>query len=657
MRCRSSLPLLPALMGRPLLLPLFPLLALAGLILLLPLPALAQPRPRPEAWQQIRALLAEKAARTQTQRKISSRLLHAARMRRGREPVPGLRELRTGVDVDPGGAVVVDLDARVSRRLLARIASVGGEVLGSWPRSRTLRARIPLEACERIAALREVKRLRPADRAVTHADLSEGVIAHRMDQLRNAHAVDGTGVRVGVMSDGVDSLAALQASGDLPAVTVLPFQAGSGTEGTAMLEVVHDMAPGAELLFATAFNGKSGFAANIRALRDAGADIIVDDVRYFSEAIFQDGVIAAAVDEVAAEGVLYFSAAGNEGHLSDGSSGVWEGDFVDSGTLVQGSAAHAFDVGATGNLVTVDTPQSFLLQWSDPQGLSANDYDLFLLDSTLSVVVSSSTNTQSGSHNPYELIDSRVVNDAGHYLVVVLSAGEPRYLHLSAFRGEIQLATGGQLAGHSGALGALSVGAVDARLAAGPGGVFAGTESLQAYRSDGPRRVFLRSDGAPYTQSLLSSGGQPRSKPDLVGGDCVGTATPGFNTFCGTSAAAPHAAGAAAVLLELAAARGLGGRQVVDAMLGTAMDIQAPGVDFDAGHGLFDALEAGLALLAMRPDLPALGGPSLGLLALLLATAGVVSRRRGVVSRRRCGVSRRSGAAAGRAAGMPRRRR
>jgi subtilisin family serine protease len=639
------------------------LLALAGSLLLLPLPGLAQPRPSPEAWQEIRALLAEKAARTQAQRKISSRLLDAASLRRGQEPAPGVGGLRTGVDVEPDGAVVVDLDARVSRRLLARIASVGGEVLGSWPRSTSLRARIPLEACEWIAELSEVNGLRPADRAVTHADLSEGVIAHRMDQLRNSHAADGSGIRVGVMSDGVDSLAAVQASGDLPAVTVLPYQAGSGTEGTAMLEVVHDMAPGAELLFATGFNGKSGFAANIRALRDAGAHIIVDDVRYFSEAIFQDGLIAEAVDEVAADGVLYFSAAGNEGNLSNGSSGVWEGDFVDSGMLVEGSPAHAFDVGVTGNLVTVDTPQSFLLQWSDPQGLSANDYDLFLLDSTMSSVVSSSTNTQSGGHNPYELIDSRVVNDAGHYLVVVLDAGEPRYLHLSAFRGEIQLATGGQVAGHSGASGALSVGAVDARLAGGPGGVFAGTESVQGYSSDGPRRVFFRSDGTPYTQSLLSSGGQDRSKPDLAGADCVGTATPGFNTFCGTSAAAPHAAGAAAVLLELAAARGFGKPQVVEAMLGTALDIQAPGVDSNAGHGLFDAFEAGLALLAMPQDLPALGAPSLALLALLLAAAGVLGRRRGVRSARRGArsaprvLSRRSGAAAARAAGMRCRRR
>src|SRR5207247_5878285 len=158
---------------------------------------------------------------------------------------------------------------------------------------------------------------------------------------RGAFHVDGTGVKIGVLSDGVTNLAASQARDDLGPVIVLPGQAGSGDEGTAILEIIHDLAPGAQLYFATAFNGIRSFADNIRALRAAGCDIIVDDVFYFVETPFQDGApgptptnggaVIQAVKDVIASGALYFSAAGNSGNLDAGTSGVWEGDFVDGG--------------------------------------------------------------------------------------------------------------------------------------------------------------------------------------------------------------------------------------------------------------------------------------------------------------------------------------
>jgi hypothetical protein len=103
-----------------------------------------------------------------------------------------------------------------------------------------------------------------------------------------------------------------------------------------MLEIIHDLAPGAQLYFATAFISPAQFAQNIRDLRTAGCDIIVDDVFYFNETPFQDGqlaasftnggVIAQAVKDVTAAGALYFSSAGNQGNLDAGTSGTWEGD-------------------------------------------------------------------------------------------------------------------------------------------------------------------------------------------------------------------------------------------------------------------------------------------------------------------------------------------
>src|SRR4029450_8232526 len=183
------------------------------------------------------------------------------------------------------------------------------------------------------------------------------------------------------------------ARGELPAdVTTLPGQdgrPGSG-EGTAMLEIVHDLAPGAKLFFATAFTGSTSFADNIRALRAAGCDIIVDDVIYFSESPFQDGEIAKAVDHVVKDGALYFSSAGNGGNADDGTSGVWEGDFKKAKSGI-GALAGLGDAPGFGQGAAPDRTEGFggplVLYWSDRAGRSANDYDLFILDNALTTVL------------------------------------------------------------------------------------------------------------------------------------------------------------------------------------------------------------------------------------------------------------------------------
>src|SRR5205807_9263943 len=104
-------------------------------------------------------------------------------------------------------------------------------------------------------------------------------------------------------------------------------------EGIAMMEIVHDLAPGANIIFATASTGVTNFANNILALRAAGAKVIVDDFTYFNEGVFQDGPIAQAVNQVTASGAIYFSSAANSGSVTAGTSGTWEGDFVNGGAV------------------------------------------------------------------------------------------------------------------------------------------------------------------------------------------------------------------------------------------------------------------------------------------------------------------------------------
>src|SRR6185295_9030970 len=105
------------------------------------------------------------------------------------------------------------------------------------------------------------------------------------------------------------------------------------SEGTAMMEIVYDMAPGVQLFFASAFNGEASFADNIRTLRNTyNCDVIVDDVSYSDEFPFQDGTVAQAVNDVTAAGAIYFSSAGNSGNITTNISNTWEGDFSPAGT-------------------------------------------------------------------------------------------------------------------------------------------------------------------------------------------------------------------------------------------------------------------------------------------------------------------------------------
>src|SRR4029077_18212627 len=184
---------------------------------------------------------------------------------------------------------------------------------------RVVSGQLPIAALPAAAGRASLRFAQPAA-AMTRAGLvtSQGDQATRSNAARTEFGKDGTGIDVGVLSDSFNCLggaAADVASGDLSPVSVVqedPACSSATDEGRAMLQIVHDLAPGASLLFATADNGIASFAQNIQTLASLGAKVIVDDVIYFSEPMFQDGIIAQAVDNVVATGVAYFSAAGND---------------------------------------------------------------------------------------------------------------------------------------------------------------------------------------------------------------------------------------------------------------------------------------------------------------------------------------------------------
>lgn len=613
---------------------------------------------------QMAALQQEKASRTPAQQKIDSNILYTVRMLAGQQAARGVPSLYTGIDLDSNNNIVVDIVAHVTDELLYQLKAAGAQVLYRNVALRSIRAILPPQKIESIAASADVIFISPKQGFLTRrmddqptplvianaaqgfqrraarirqqlqavldtvgtpvigqgSVETEGDFTHRTFDARGTFGVDGSPLKIGVLSDGVTSIALSQATGDIPpncgtppCMTVLSGQAGAGDEGTAILEIIHDMAPGASLYFATADNSITSFAANIRALRAAGCDIIVDDVFYFVETPFQDGqtsavvstsnggVVTQAVNDVVADGALYFSSAGNEGNLDDSTSGTYEGDFnpVAAASPLPAGNIHNFG-SVTYETITAPGEQVVGLWWADPLGGSNNDYDLYLLNSTGASVLGASTNIQNGTQDPVELIGSANVINNNRLVVFQKTGAANRFFHLVLFRGRFAVSTAGETHGHSAASGAYTVAAAPAFTAfstgypSGPYPAPFNTGNLvEPFTSDGPRQIFFNADSTAITPGNFSStGGEVLTKPDITGADGVSvTGVGGFGSpFYGTSAAAPAAASVAA--LVLAADPTLTPAQVRTTLTSTAVDIMGAGFDRDSGNGIVMAWEA-----------------------------------------------------------------
>ncbi|MCC6342654.1 MAG: S8 family serine peptidase [Bryobacterales bacterium] len=616
--------------------------------LLMPVtPANAQTDVGPLALQQMRELLQEKASRTASQRKLASRLVYAVKSSRGIALGANIPSLAGDVN-SIGGDALVDMKAAVSSDLLSAIQASGGTIIYSSAGAQRIRARLPLSRIEGFADRGDVRSIRPASRARTHGmgtprrpmpasffplsalrgfaarpDIvsltarlglglfvgslsTQGDITHAANLARRNFGINGSGVRVGVLSDSAEAVPFLIGTGDLPPGTTIVQDIISGpgsSEGSAMMEIVHDMVPGAQLFFASAFNSEASFADNIRTLRNVyQCDVIVDDVSYSGEFAFQDGLIAQAVNDVRASGALYFSSAGNSGNLTSGNSSAWEGDFSNGGVnpLLPGYTLHSFGAQSFNRLLT--TTNVLDLYWSDPIGGSGNDYDLFVLNASGTAVLAASTDLQTGADDPIEEVaPQNGIPGNSRVVIVAFGGAAPRALHVGAFYGEpLQIQTNGVTHGHGGGASTVSVAAVfwnSGRAGTRP---FTGgsRNPTEIFSSDGPRRIFFNPGGTAITPGNLlfgSNGGLTLVKPDIAAADGVTTRTPDFNPFFGTSAAAPHAAAIAALIKS--AKPSLTAAQIYNAMISTALDIRAPGIDRDAGFGLVmapPAVAAGL---------------------------------------------------------------
>jgi hypothetical protein len=602
--------------------------------------------PGPEALTntlaQIAALQAEARALSPTQKKIATSLRDALREFRGDAPRPYAPKVRSNHRLRPGGKILVDIRGNVSASLLASLRAQGATILNSFPQYESIRADIPIAIVETIAANADVKFIRPAAEAVVNVGTatSEGYYAETVDQAQTHFGVNGSGVNVGVLSSSSLYLNNSQASGDLGSVTVLPGQSGIGLggsdegEGTAMLEIVHDLAPGAQLYFATGFGGEPSMASNIIALADSGCSIIIDDVTVSDESPFhQNQPISQAVKTVSDRGILYFSSAANSGNLTHGTSGTWTGNFSTYGFDPTKGQLHNWG-GTPYNQITKQDGAVNLF-WSDPMGGATNDYDLFITDVNGNVKRQAIDNTGNDNRDytgdPYEAVAAST--NSGEYVVVALASGAQRDIWVGTGRGRLAHATAGNTRGHNAAsaANAFSVAATTAHGFHSGVQFFGGAGNpVENFSSDGFPRLFYETDGSAVTPNdLTASGGRVLLKPDITAADGVIASTNTFGTnflftpFYGTSAAAPHAGAIAALIKSYRP--DLTPYQIRLAMMNTALDIESLGFDLDSGAGIVMADAAMISVDNTPPVLAVISPANNSILMLFTNITGTAS--------------------------------
>ncbi|MEM8897105.1 MAG: HYR domain-containing protein [Bacteroidota bacterium] len=476
---------------------------------------------------------------------------------------------------------------------------------------------IPLRSVNKLASLGSLSYIRTSLRT-TNAGLTgnQADIALKTDIARSTYGVDGSGIKIGVLSDSYNTLREAEiaiSSGDLPGpgnpngylspVTVLKEYSGIGSdEGRAMLELIHDLAPASELYFYTAFEGEADFANGILALAAAGCQVIVDDVSYLAEPFFQDGIIAQAVDAIHAQGISYFSSAGNYGDNSYQAAFNPSGEelFIDSLSV---GMMHDFDDRPdsvnTRQSITIPANTSVLFgfQWVDNYsslnaGLGAQtDLDIyFAMENTIVY----SIDWQDILQDPVNVFSLSTGDEAVDLDVIITNyeGDDPSMLKYIIFNTAPTINTfdtqSSTSFGHANASGANGVGAVFYGYTPAYG---VNSPILESFSSKGGTPIYLDQQGNFLTQPLI------REKPDYCATDGSNTSffgnDIGFDAdihpnFFGTSAAAPHAAAVAALMIE-ASGYTLSPEEVRATLISSAIDMEASAFDHESGYGLIQA--------------------------------------------------------------------
>ncbi len=452
-------------------------------------------------------------------------------------------------------------------------------------------------------------------------------------------------------------------TGDLPAnIDVLeeadcldygaPTQTPFSDEGRAMLQIIYDVAPGTTLAFYTAENSEADFADGIGKLAAAGAKVIADDVGYFDEPFFQDGLLAQAVNAAEAQGVAYFSAAGNDSDLTYQNTAP---SFPSTSTSGSNAGEHLLNFDRTGATNTTSLsvsvppipPGDFIavvVEWDQPYVTGAtgspgasSGIDLCVSGGTGSVTITdydgnavSCTGPNAVGSDPYQLlIIGNPANASGtsaeQNLNIVVGLATNSKGTIVPGRIIVSVEDDGlastinpfatnraPIPGHPGAAGAAAVGAAFYFQTPACGTTPA---VLEPFSSLGGAPILFDTSGTRLAAPVV------RQKPDFVGPDGVNNTFLGYQiaspndlppsgvpvssggllttsitqcqndhsypNFFGTSAATPHAAGIAALMLQADTAATP--TQIYASLRSSALPMSTSTPNFSSGYGFIQA--------------------------------------------------------------------
>ncbi len=428
-----------------------------------------------------------------------------------------------GVPIEAGAVRVV---VEVSRDVGGLVNAIGRIMGGRFVVNQSqnfIELRIPLDsgplnALLRLADLSGVAYIRPplAPQALT---VSQGVALTGADQLQS-QGTRGQNTTIAVIDLGFAGLSTAQSRGELPSNVQTVDFSGSGLQsssshGTAVAEIVHDMAPDADLVLMKVADEVDLENAVDRAIQ-MGVDVVNHSVAWFNTNYYDGtGPINDAVRRARNAGVLWVNAAGNYGQRH------WQGLARDT----DGNSWAEFSSGREGLSFSARSGQlvEVYLTWRD-WPTTRQDYDLYVTNSVGSIVASSER-VQNGSQPPTEhLLFSAPSSGTYEIRVRPASVGSAKQLAIFNLNQQVSpFVKQGSIVTPGDCSCALAVGAVEHQnWTSGP---------IAPFSSQGPT-----TDG--------------RVKPDLVGPAGVRVTTSQWNPFEGTSAAAPHVAGAAALMLS-----------------------------------------------------------------------------------------------------------
>lgn len=510
----------------------------------------------------------------------------------------------------------------------AAMAALGATGLTISRELSVVQAWVPADKLTQIAALAGVSRVTLPHYAVIKrrppatASLRTGSVDTQGDQIlgtqqfRQLTGYTGQGVAVGVISDGDDHIASSQSTGDLPPVVWNdPNDAGSfqssGDEGTAMMEIVYDLAPGVQL----GFCGPQTTVDFVTCLNDFVSHfgnahlVIVDDLGFPGVAMFTDGGFASAVADFskANPSVHLVTAAGND------AQGFWSGNWnpvslpnagVNSGqpivinnitySQIQNFGTSAAPVTQLTVTVQPGDTLTWNAQWGDKwipsnQITSStpndpNDYDVVLTDAAGNILacnigmnLGSAASPPSPSQCAYGGLATSPPTGSDCLYASTSTTSPTNTPGPQPIQGNCWQNMGTSAATvHLEILYAQGDGSPDTHLKVLANNTEVGKYQISLQPSTAAGSIYGQS-ALPYpyeiTAGAVSAQNNPgyqienyssqgpvffyqpatgvstRMKPDFVGVDCVTTTGAGGfpEPFCGTSAAAPHIAGLVAL--------------------------------------------------------------------------------------------------------------